>query len=131
MNGKTSRWSECGQIYFLYGKAYGIRPPPEAMGVTANLDTICLGTEEDVLKFLETGELRNGLPDIPKQTLVKIKKYREEEGYGKNRAGAGDMERAVDNGSLRRKPKAIRRFKARKGLSMRTPRTADQSLSCK
>ncbi len=37
----TDRWSEDGQIFFHFGKGYGLTP---------GLRTVCLGTEEEIKK---------------------------------------------------------------------------------
>ncbi len=64
-------WSECVQIFFHYGKGYG---------VTEDLNSICLGNEDDIKKFFETGELNDGLNSIERQVLLDIIEYRKEQG---------------------------------------------------
>ncbi len=44
----TDRWSEDGQIFFHYGKGYGL---------TKRLQTVCRGTEEEIKKqFAEANQ---------------------------------------------------------------------------
>lgn len=74
-------WSDCGQIFFHYGKGYG---------VTDTLQTICLGKEDDIKKFFDTGELNNELNFTQRQVLNGILDYRKENGIGIRET---DMER--------------------------------------
>ena len=90
-------WSECGQIFFTGGHGYGL---------TSQLRTICLGKEEDIKKFLETGELNGKLNPMQKQVLGGILEYRQEEGIGTTDLRTAGMERAGNNGAARCKPKA-------------------------
>ena len=115
-------WSECGQIFFYYEKGYGL---------TENLQSICLGKEEDILDMLNTGVLKDNLTPAQRQVLASIIKYRTEEGIGKTDARATDMERASNNGASRHKPKATRLLTPRKRLPLRPSRTKVKSLSCK
>ncbi len=75
MSDKETRdyWSECVQIFFHYGKGYGL---------TDNLQNICLGNEDDIRRFLETGKLNNELNPIQRQVLSEILDYRKEQGIG-------------------------------------------------
>ncbi len=107
------RWSDCRQIFFEGGEGYGL---------TATLQTICLGKEDDIKKFFDTGELNNNLKPIQKQVLVEILDYRKEEGYGTAATRAGDMERAGNNGTSRHKPKATRSLAFRKRFPLRKVR---------
>lgn len=115
-------WSECRQIFFHYGIGYGITP---------ELKTVPLGKEEDIQKALNSGGLNSDLTSLQKQVLVSIMEYRKEEGIGTTATRGTDMERAGDNGTSRRKPKAIRLLTLRKRLSLRPPRTKNKSLSRK
>ena len=54
------RWSEGSQIFFTGGKGWGI---------TGTLQNICLGKEDDIQKFFETGELNDELD--PPETGIK------------------------------------------------------------
>ncbi len=107
------RWSDCGQIFFCDGKGYGL---------TEGLRTICLGSENDIKKFFETGEVNSELAPIQRQVLAEILDYRKEEGYGTAATRAGDMERASNNGTSRRKPKATRSLAFRKRFPLRKVR---------
>ncbi|MBL7125143.1 MAG: hypothetical protein ISS51_03495 [Dehalococcoidales bacterium] len=124
MSDKEARdyWSECGQVYFHYGRGYGL---------VDNLRTICLGKEGDIKKFFDTGELNNDLNPTQRQVLNGILDYRKEQGIGTTDTRAADMERAGNNGATRRKPKAARLLTARKRLPLRPPRTKGKSLSGK
>ena len=119
---KPDYWSECDQIFFHYGKGYGLTP---------ELKTICLGNEEDIKRFFDTGELNNELNPTQRQVLNQIQEYRKEQGIGTTDTRAADMERAGDNGATRRKPKAARLLTARKRLPLRPPRTKNKNLSSK
>ena len=114
--------SECEQVFFHYGKGYGITP---------ELRTICLGKKEDILETLDTGELKDNLTLLQRQTLTGIIEYRKEQGIGTTDTRAADMERAGNNGASRRKPKATRLLTARKRLPLRPPRTKNKNLSRK
>ena len=124
MSDKETRdcWSECEQIFFHYGKGYGL---------TETLETVCLGKEEDIKRFFETGELNNELNPIQRQVLSQIQEYRKEQGIGTTDTRAADMERAGNNGASRRKPKATRLLASRKRLPLRPSRTKGKGLSCK
>ncbi len=115
-------WSECGQILFHYGKGYGL---------TKDLRSICLGNETDIKKFFGTSELNNELNPTQRKVLNGILEYRKEEGIGTTDTRAADMERAGNNGTSRRKPKAVRLLTSRKRLPLRPPRTKNKNLSRK
>jgi len=107
------RWSDCGQIFFEGGEGYGL---------TATLQTICLGNENDIKKFFSTGELNNKLKPIQKQVLVEIQEYRKEEGYGQPDTGGAGMERAANSGAVRGKQKTTRSLASRKRFPLRKVR---------
>ncbi len=44
-------WSEGGQIFFLYGKAFGVII--HGTEYPKELKTVCIGTEEEILKALQ------------------------------------------------------------------------------
>lgn len=115
-------WSGCGQIFFHYGKGYGL---------TDILQIICLGNEDDIRKFLDTSELNNGLNPTQRQVLSGILDCRKEQGFGTTDTRAADMERAGNNGAFRHKPKATRLLTPRKRLPLRPSRTKGKSLSRK
>ena len=114
-------WSEDGQIFYTYGKGYGLNQ---------KLETICLGLEEDIEDYLSTGEVSEHFNPIQRKILAGILEYRKELGIGPEHiTGAAGLERAGHNGLIGRKPKATRLFKKREGLSLRLPRTKDKGLS--
>jgi len=115
-------WSDCEQVFFTGSKGYGL---------TENLQNICLGKEEDIKKFLDTGEVSNSFNSMQLEVLNQILIFRQEEGIGQSTTRAADMERAGDDGTSRRKPKATRLLTARKRLPLRPPRTKNKSLSRK
>ena len=121
MSGKDF-WSDCGQIFFTGGFAW--EP-------TDKLNNICLGSEDDIKKFLDTGELSNELRPIQRQVLSRIQDYRKEQGIRTTNTGTAGMERVGNNGNSRRKPKATRLLTARKMLPLRPSRTKSKSLSGK
>lgn len=57
-------WSNCGQLFFTAGKAYGL---------TDHGQTICVGFRTAVLEFLEGGKLERDLNKYQKEVLLKIK----------------------------------------------------------
>ncbi len=120
--GHKDYWSECGQICFVDGKGYGLTP---------ELKSICLGDEQDILNALSSGQIKEGLVPLPRQVLASIIEYRKEEGIGTTNTGTADMERAGNNGTSGRKPKAVRLLTSRKRLPLRPPRTKNKSLSRK
>jgi len=61
------RWSDCGQIFYTGGKAFGI---------SSNLRTICIGTQSDVDSFFQRGKIDSDLNFIQMDTLKKIKEIR-------------------------------------------------------
>ncbi len=107
------RWSDCGQIFFEGSEGYGL---------TATLQTICLGKEDDIKKFFSTGEINKELNSTQIQVLTQIQEYRKEEGYGTAATRAGDMERASNNGASRHKPKAARSLAFSKRFPLRKVR---------
>ena len=115
-------WSDCGQIFFTGGKGHGL---------TDTLQTICLGNESDIKKYLDTGELNDNFNPTQRQVLAQIIEYRKEEGIGTTATRAAGMERAGNDGASRHKPKATRPLEARKRLPLRPPRTKNKSLSGK
>ena len=115
-------WSDCGQVFFHYGKGYG---------VTDTLQNICLGNESDIKKLLDTGEASDSFNHKQLEVLKQIIIFRREEGIGTTATRAADMERAGDNGASRRYQKAARLLTARKRLPLRPPRTKNKSLSRK
>ncbi len=120
-------WSDCDQVFFCDGKGYGVYWNKE----TGELPTICLGTEEDIKKFFETGELNNELNPTQRQVLSGILDYRKENVIGTTDTRAADMERAGNIGASRHKPKATRLLTSRKRLPLRAFRTKGKSLSGK
>ena len=110
-------WSDCGSIFYLDGKGWGL---------TDTLQNIYLGKEDDIKKFLDTGELSNELNPMQRQVLVKIQEYRKEDGIGIREA---DLERANITRGSGHKPKAVRLPSARKGVSIPSPNKAIKSLS--
>jgi len=107
------RWSDCGQVFFCDGKAYGL---------TDTLHTICLGGEDDIKKFFETGEINNELNSTQIQVLTQIQEYRKEEGYGQPDTGGAGMERAANYGAVRGKQKTTRSLASRKRFPLRKVR---------
>lgn len=113
-------WSDCGEVFFCGGKVFGL---------TDTLQTICIGNEDDIRKFFDTGELNNEPNSTQREVLNKILDYRKEQGIGTTNARAADMVRTVNNGASRHKPKAVRLFTSRKRLPLRPSRTKGKSLS--
>jgi len=70
-------WSDCGQVFFHYGKGYGLIP---------ELRSICLGEEQDILNALSSGKIKEDLTPLQRQVLVSIMEYRKELNSGKSEA---------------------------------------------
>ena len=115
-----SYWSEDGEIFFVDSRGYGL---------THTLQTICLGSEDDIRKFFDTGELNNELNPTQRRVLNGILDYRKEQGIGTTDTRATDMVRAGNNGTPGHKPKAARLPAIRKRLPLRPSRTKGKSLS--
>jgi hypothetical protein len=115
-------WSDCGQVFFLDGWGWGL---------TEKCQRICLGKEEDILKFFETGELNGDFHPKQKRELSWILEYRKEQGYGQSTSRTAGMEREGNNGVIRRKSKAIRSLTSRERIPLRLSRTKNKSLSRK
>jgi hypothetical protein len=114
-----NHWSEDGQIYFCDGKGYGI---------TDTLQTICLGSEEDIDRYFNTGQFGSGFSPLQRQVLRQILAYRKEQNVGTASTGAAGMERAVHHGASRYKPQAARLPEKRKRLPLRPPRTENKGI---
>lgn len=113
-------WSDCVLVFFCGGKGYGL---------TDTLQNICLGNENDIKRFFETRELSNELNPIQRQVLNGILDHRKEQGIGTTNTRTAGMERAGNNRTSRRKPKAVRLLTLRKKLPLRPSRTKSKSLS--
>ena len=62
-------WSDCGLIYFVDGKGWGLDEDGR---------TWCLGGEPDVLKAIETGELPDCLTSQERRILSHVLEVRKE-----------------------------------------------------
>ena len=117
MSDQPITWDDGSMVSFIDGVGYGLLP---------DLRTIPLGSQEDILQTLKTGEIKDSLTPNQKQVLTNIIWYREEQGFG---ARAGDMERGQPNGTPRRKTRSIRLPETRKRLPLRSPRHKIKNLS--
>ena len=73
-----SYWSQPdSQVFFNDGLGWGI---------DENLQTICLGREEDIKAFFETGEMKQDLHLKQREILTQIAEYRKELLGGEQRA---------------------------------------------
>ena len=106
-------WSECGQIFFCNSEGFGL---------THTLQTVCLGSEDAIKKFFETGE-SDGFSPEQKAYLSQLK----EDYYGDT--GTASVERGSTNGASGHKPKATRLLASRKRLPLRPSRTKSKGLS--
>jgi hypothetical protein len=95
--------------------------------VTKELKSIPLGSEEDIKKYFEIGELSNQLKPKRKELLEEILKYRKGQGIGT--IGTTGVERASNHGTSRNKTRGVRPPAPRKRLPLRSPRTKSESLS--
>ncbi len=118
-------WSDCGQVYFNYGKGYGL---------AENLHSVCLGEEECINRILETGELPDDITLDQRWALNYILNYRRENGYGEqpdDGTSKGCLVGAGNDGTSRCKQKATRQSTPRKRLTMRSSKQTDKSLLCR
>ncbi len=100
-------WSDCSQVYFLDGYGWGI---------TEKGGRICLGLEEDILRFFETGELNGKFHQKQEEVLLRITEFRKEEEYGESTIRTANLVRANNNGGAGANKKAVRLPTARKRL---------------
>lgn len=100
-------WSEDGQIFFHYGRGYGVRD---------NLQPICLGEEDDIKKSFETSELSNELNPSQRQVLRQIQ-FRREQEIGVRET---DMVRAGNDGIAGGKQKTASQTTKGKRLALRS-----------
>jgi len=61
-------WSDCGQVFFTGGKAYGI---------CSNLRTVCIGTATGVQTFFEKDKIEDELTPAQIDALIEVKELRE------------------------------------------------------
>ena len=109
-----TNWSDCQQIFFIYGIGYGL---------TENLTTIRLGKEEDVKKFFETGEL-DTFNMRQRQVLLQIKEYREEL-YG---TGESNLVGASIDGTFGGNKETTRQTTPRKRLASRSSKQKGKNI---
>ena len=96
-------WSDCGQVYFHYGKGYGL---------AENLHSVCLGEEAN--RILETGELPGDITPDERWALNYILNYRRGNGYGEQPDnGAISVERTSPMRTTGNREKDIRPAKVR------------------
>ena len=115
-----NHWSEDGQVFFCDGKGYGL---------AETLETICLGSEEDIERYLETGQFSPQFNPLQRQVLGQILDYRKEQGIGTTAStGTAGVERAGYYGTSRHKSQATRLSKTRKRLPLRPPRTKNTGV---
>ena len=106
---KQDYWSECGQIYFHYGQGYG---------VTAQLQSICLGCEEDIKRYLKTGK-HNSLQPLQEEVLDEVITYRKEQGIGTDECRARGMARESASRTTRSRKGSTRHTPKRRRISVR------------
>ncbi len=111
MNEKEPKatWSDCDQVFFTGGKGWGL---------TDSLQTICLGKEEDIKKFLETWELNPDLRPVQRQVLLEIQNYKKErleDGRKPELKGSRDV-RSRPARTTKRRTARIRQPSARKRI---------------
>jgi hypothetical protein len=101
-------WSDCEQVYFLDGYGWGL---------TDKCQRICLGKEEDILKFFETGELNGNFHPKQKEVLNWILEYRKENyGESNNEPKKPSAVRSRPAGAVKRREAHTRQTKTRKRL---------------
>ena len=115
-----NHWSEDGQVFFCDGKGFGL---------TNTLKTICLGSEEDIKRYLETGQFSPQFNPLQRQVLRQILDYRKEQGIGTtDSTGTAGVERASYYGASRHKLKATRLPAIRKRLPLRPSRAKNTGV---
>ena len=113
---KYPDWSDCGQVYFTGGKGFGL---------TDELQTIDLGSEESIKKFLQAGEMPEDATPLQRIVLRQIAEYRREL-YG---IGEDDLVGAGVNGTSgggNQKPNAV--SPKRKRAALRLPNQKHKTL---
>ena len=104
-------WSECGQVFFLDGYGWGF---------TEKGPRICLGREEDILRFFKTGQLNGDLYPKQKEELSWVLEYRKEQGYGEQSGNRADrLDRRRPDKVTRHNKENIRQPKERKRATIR------------
>lgn len=99
------RWSDCKQIFFHHGQGYV---------VDSNLQTICLGKEEDIKAALISGQIKEGLLPRARDLLRSIIENREIKQDGDTTSSRPrGIQRTRPAKSTRNRQKNTRRFKAR------------------
>ena len=98
-------------------------------GLTKELKNIPLGSEEDIRKYFETGELSDQLQPMQKELLTEILEYRKEQGIGTTDIGRTSMERKGNHEASRGKQKAARQLTSRKKFPLRPSREKSKRLS--
>jgi len=107
-------WSDCEQVFFTCGKGYGL---------TEQLSTICLGSEDEVKKALDTGGLTGEFTLVQRQVLMGILEYRkelssEQSGAIIKRPGAV---RSRPSGTVKRRKANLRHHQVRKRVALHSP----------
>ena len=119
MNEVKDRWSDCEQVFFCNGWGWGL---------TQDLQSVCLGKEEDVQLELDTGELKPDLNTLQRQILSGILEYRKENGIG---TGENNMVGGGSNGIVGNKQKRIGHTASRQRLTMRASKQKNKGLLCR
>lgn len=116
-------WSDDGQIFFTAGFAYGLTP---------ELKTICLGSEEDVNQFLNAGDNGDKFTTSQLEVLEQIKIYREGENIGEpSGLGKRGVEGVRPNGRTGADQDTTRQPKTLQRLPLRQTRSTVKSVSGK
>ena len=105
-------WSECEQVFFTGGKGYGL---------TEQLSSIYLGSEDAVKTALDTGELTGEFTPVQRQILSGIQEYRKElfsEQPNIKRPGAV---RSRPSGAVKRRKANLRHYQVRKRVALHSP----------
>lgn len=114
-------WSDCGQMFFAGGRGFG---------VTDTLAAICLGSEEDIKRYLNAGDNRDKFTAPQLKVLEQITIYREEEGYGESSGiGKRGMEGVRPNGRIRANQVTARPSKTKQRLPLRQARATVKGIS--
>jgi len=111
-----SYWSDCGQIFFLDGWAYGL---------TVDLANICFGKETDILKALEGADFPPDMLPQARRALIKILEYREVNGFGTGENSVvGDSNDRATGG----KQKTTRQPTPAKRLALRSSKQKSKNI---
>jgi hypothetical protein len=110
-------WSDCGQIFYYSGKAFGVTE----MG--GELKTVYLGEADRIKKTLESKTLPDDATPIQREALLDILEYREEHKDDRRTAPTKRSPvRSRPSRDFKRREAHIRQTALKKTIPLRSPR---------